>query len=109
MRDLIKSWDKLAQITITKNTIEGTVYKSPETINYTENSGASDNVFKLYIDMGYVTSIFEKTDKNTARFTRPLKNIDIYSKGNVSKLIIHTMDPNTNALEYLVKEYTQMN
>lgn len=109
LRDLIKSWDKLAQITITKNTIEGTVYKSPETINYTENSGASDNVFKLYIDMGYVTSIFEKTDKNTARFTRPLKNIDIYSKGNVSKLIIHTMDPNTNALEYLVKEYTQMN
>ncbi len=108
LRDLIKSWDKLAQITITKNTIEGTIYKSQEEINYTENSGASDNVFKLYVDMDYVTSILQKSDEKSAIFTRPLKDIDIYSKGNVSKLIIHTKDPNTNALEYLVKEYMKM-
>jgi hypothetical protein len=105
-KTLLTDWDKTAQINITDKAIEGTIYKTTE-INYTQSSGAGDHVFKLFIDMNYLTDIFDITDPKTAAYTKPLKNIDIYSKENVTKLIINTNNPNTNALEYLVKEYAK--
>lgn len=104
LKTLLLTWDKAAQITLTNNAIEGNIYKATD-INYSQNSGAHDHVFKLFIDMNYLASIFEVTDPNTAMYLKPLKNVDIFSKGNKTTLLIHTMDANTNALEYLVKQY----
>lgn len=106
-KTLLLDWDKSAQINVTNTAIEGTIYKHAD-INYSQNSGAGDNVFKLYIDINYLTNIFQSTDPNTAAYTKPIKNIDIYSNANVTKFIINTNDSGTNALEYLVKYYANI-
>ncbi|HRO75182.1 MAG TPA: hypothetical protein PLP27_03420 [Crocinitomicaceae bacterium] len=106
LKDFQEKREKNSEVKITPNAIEGTLFKSSKAIDYTQNSGAADNVFKLYLDMDFVTEYSLAKGYKEATYTKPLKSVDMYSKENITKLTITTKEPNKNALEYLVKTYT---